>query len=68
MREAITREDAKTQEDENHNAKDLTAQGERLACRYLNWWASSHPASRLQAPHERAQASARHLPPGERQG
>jgi hypothetical protein len=68
MREAVTRENAKTLENENHSVEDLTPQGEWPVCRYLDRQASNRPASRLQAPHERAQASARHLRPGERQG
>jgi len=68
IRETVTRENAKKQEDENHSVENITPQGERLAYRYLDRRASNHPASSLQAPHERARASAQHLLPGERQG
>ena len=56
IRETVIRENAKKQEDENHSVEELTPQGERLACRYLDRWASNHPASRPRAPREQAQA------------
>ena len=68
IREIITRENTKKQEDENHNIENITPQGERPACQCLDRQASNRPALRLQAPHEWARASARHLPPDERQG
>jgi len=68
IRETVTRENTKKQEDENHSVESITPQGERLACRYLDRRALNRPASRLQAPRERAQASVQHLPLGDRQG
>jgi len=68
IRETAIRENAKKREDENHSVEKHTPQGERIACRYLDRWASDHPASRLQAPHGQAQALIQHLPPGERRG
>ena len=49
----------------NNNVEDLTPWGERLACRYPDRWASSHPASRSQTPRGKALALAQQLPLGE---
>ena len=68
IRETVIRENTKKREDENHNVEELTTQGERLACRHLDRWASSRPVSRHQVPHEQAQVLVQHLPPGERWG
>jgi len=54
----------KNQENKNHSDEELTLQGERLACRYLDRWASSRPASRLQAPRWQVLALAQRLLPG----
>jgi len=45
-------------------SKKLTPQGEQLASRRPDRWASSHPASGLQTPRGRALAQARQFPPG----
>ena len=62
------RRNTKKQEDEDPSVEELTPQGEWLACRYPDRWASNHLASRLQAPHGQARALVRHLPLGECRG
>jgi len=47
IRETAIWENTKKQENENHSVEELTPQGEWLACRYLDRWASNHPTSRL---------------------
>ena len=56
LKKTVIRENAKNQENKSRNVKELTPQEERLACRYLDRWASNHPASRPRAPREQAQA------------
>ena len=65
VRKTVIRENARKQEDENRSVEELTPQGERLACWYLDRWASSHPASRPQAPRGQALILAQRLPLGE---
>ena len=56
IKKTVIRENVKNQENKSRNVKELTPQEERLACRYLDRWASSHPASGLQAPRGQALA------------
>jgi len=49
------------QENKSHNIKELTPRGEQLTCRCPDWWASSHPAPRSQAPRGQALALAQQL-------
>jgi len=46
LKKTIIQENAKNQDNKSRNIKELTPQEERLACRYLDWWASNHPASK----------------------
>jgi len=54
IRETVIQENIKKQENESHSVKELTTQGEQLACRCLDRQASSCPASRLRTPHGQA--------------
>jgi hypothetical protein len=54
IRETVIQENIKKQENESHSVKELTTQGEQLACRCLERQASSCPASRLRTPHGQA--------------
>jgi len=67
VKKTVIRKNAKNQENKNNGVEELTPQGERLAYRCLDWWASSHPAARPPTPRGQALVLAQHLPPGERQ-
>jgi len=66
IKKTVIREKAKNRENKDHSVEELTPQGERLACRYLDQWASSHPSSKSQAPRRQALVLAQRLPPSER--
>jgi len=66
MKRPVYEETRRNRKNKSHNVEKLTPQGEQLACWRPDRWASSHPASRPQAPRGQALAFAQRLPLGGR--